>query len=305
MRPLLALSLAVLFAGPAAAADEVAALKYEPRCVFEAVSRRMKAPVRPELTAPAVFYASKIKVSIFQAALKAEYGTAQGYDVVTNMFLPKQNAIFLADKAKFYQKGRTLDDSLAHEYTHYFQYYYKGEKDNPQSDQDALEVEAVRVQDWFRQLHVAGGADPCLAPARPRFKTSCVLAMVAKRRARWHLDASKPVPSVLFESETELSRFQDAVEKQWGGRPEMFSNAYSFKTGEVFLIDEAGYYARLKRSPDDSLAHELAHHMQAVYDRADFTQDLNGSYEEEAVDIQTWFRDEVVPAGPSSACAAP
>ena len=135
MRPLLALSLAVLFAGPAAAADEVAALKYEPRCVFEAVSRRMKAPVRPELTAPAVFYASK--------------------------------------------------------------------------------------------------------------------------------------------------------------------------TGEVFLIDEAGYYARLKRSPDDSLAHELAHHMQAVYDRADFTQDLNGSYEEEAVDIQTWFRDEVVPAGPSSACAAP
>ena len=135
MRPLAALSLTVLLAAPAAAAEPVAALKYEPRCVFEAVSRRMKAPVRPELTAPAVFYASK--------------------------------------------------------------------------------------------------------------------------------------------------------------------------TGEVFLIDEAGYYARLKRSPDDSLAHELAHHMQGVYDGVDFSKDLTGSYEEEAIDIQTWFRDEVAPAGPSSDCSVP
>lgn len=301
----MALLLAALLAPPATAAEAVAALKYEPRCIFEAVSRRMKVQVRPELALPAVFYASKIKVSLFQAALKAEHGTAQGYDVVTNMFLPKQNAIFLADKARFYRNGRVLADSLAHEYAHYFQYYYKGAKDDPQADQDALEVSAVRVQDWFRELYVAGGADPCLPPARPRFKTSCVLALVAKRRARWALDPDKPAPSVLYESETDLPRFQDAVEKQWGGRPERFSNAYSFKTGEVFLIDEAGYYARLKRTPDDSLAHELAHHMQFAYDGADFAKDLTGSYEEEAIDIQTWFRDEVAPTGPSPDCAAP
>jgi hypothetical protein len=141
------------------------------------------------------------------------------------------------------------------------------------------------------------------APAKLVFPPRCVFEALMRRRGR-AIDPARPLPPLLFESATPLARFQDAVEAQWGGRPEVFSNAYSLKTGEIFLIDEASYYQRLRRVIDDSLAHELTHYIQVVYEGADLMNDPFGGYEQDAIDAQTWFRAEVFPRGPS-ACAAP
>ena len=89
-------------------------------------------------------------------------------------------------------------------------------------------------------------------------------------------------------SATPLRRFQDAIAAQWGFRPRLFANAYAVASNEIYLIDEPSYYARLKRTPDDSLAHEFAHYLQVHYFNADLA-DL--SCELEAIAIQTWFRE--------------
>lgn len=129
------------------------------------------------------------------------------------------------------------------------------------------------------------------APVRPAFKPDCVLAAIAARRRRT-VDPAKPKPAVLFESETPLSRFQDAVEEQWGQRPDVFTNAYAWKKNEIFLIDDGTYYSSLHRTIDDSLAHEYVHYLQVVYEGSDISQDAWGVYENEAIDAQTWFRQE-------------
>jgi hypothetical protein len=136
-------------------------------------------------------------------------------------------------------------------------------------------------------------------PAALAFSERCIFEALMRRRNRT-IDPSKPLPPILLESRTPLARFQDAIEAQWGQRPEMFSNAYSLKTGEIFLIDDAGYYDRLRRVIDDSLAHELTHYIQVVYERGDLMNDPMGSYEEDAIDAQTWFRADVYPKGPAS-----
>lgn len=140
---------------------KITVLRHAERCIFTTVARHMKVSVRSSETLPAVYYASQIELFEFQNALKAEYGTASGYDVVTNVFLPKQNAIYLTDFSRFYQKGRTLDDSLAHEFAHYFQFYHLGAKDDPAPDYDRLESEAIAVQEWFRAAYAPAGTSPC------------------------------------------------------------------------------------------------------------------------------------------------
>ena len=132
-------------------------------------------------------------------------------------------------------------------------------------------------------------------PARLRHDPSCLLDVVLRRKnlAR---RPEIPLPPVLFESSVDLRRFQDAVEDQWGQRPPLVSNAYSLKTGEIFLIDDPRYYSKLGRFIDDSLVHELAHFVQVKYQGANLMDDPYGSYESDAVDVQTWFRTDVHPS---------
>jgi hypothetical protein len=96
-----------------------------------------------------------------------------------------------------------------------------------------------------------------------------------------------PEPEILFESTTPLSRFQNAIADQWGFRPHVFTNAYAVRTNEIYLTDDPGYYGRLRRTLDDSLAHELAHYIQVHYLNADLAED---SLENDAVAVQGWFR---------------
>jgi hypothetical protein len=122
-------------------------------------------------------------------------------------------------------------------------------------------------------------------PVRLRLDPAFVLAQVAERLGV-RLDPAIAPPAVHLESATPIAQFRAALAAQWGFRPHAFGNAYAIERNEIYLIDEPGYYARLGRSLDESLAHELAHYVQVRYLGADLAEP---SWEQEAVAVQTWF----------------
>ena len=153
-----------------------------------------------------------------------------------------------------------------------------------------------RAASWIAALTIAVSLAPAanVAAAEPvklRFDPQMTLKVVA-RRMGITLRPEIPPPEIRFASTTPLGRFQDAVERQWGARPERIANAFVSTTNEVYLIDDASYYAAVRRTIDDSLAHELTHYLQARYGRVN----LADWEEVEAVAIQNWFRAEHVQA---------
>lgn len=98
-----------------------------------------------------------------------------------------------------------------------------------------------------------------------------------------------PLPSFYFESKTPLKQFQDAIEKQWGMRPDAFTNAFAIVNNEIYVLDDADYYTRHERCMDDSVAHEFTHYIQSKYQGFDLNDE---SLEWEAIDIQTAFRQQ-------------
>jgi len=105
-------------------------------------------------------------------------------------------------------------------------------------------------------------------------------------------------PAILLESRTPLERLQAAAERQWGFRPQVFTTTYASAGNEIYLIDDAALYAQYGGTPDDSLAHELVHYLQATYLKDRFTTDWS---ESEAVAVQTWFRKEYMTPGLATA----
>jgi hypothetical protein len=97
------------------------------------------------------------------------------------------------------------------------------------------------------------------------------------------------LPPLFLKSKTSLKQFQDAIESQWGTRPNEFTNAYSVVNNEIYLLDDADYYRKTGRCIDDSLAHELTHYVQVKYQHFDINDE---SLEWDAIDIQTWFREK-------------
>jgi hypothetical protein len=123
--------------------------------------------------------------------------------------------------------------------------------------------------------------------AQLKYSEEFILNAVLQKK-HLSLKSELPLPVVFLSSTTPLKKFQDAIEPQWGFRPDVFTNAYAFKSNEIFLMDDENYYQTHKRCIDDSLAHELVHYVQVKYQNADLADD---SLEAEAVDIQTWFRE--------------
>lgn len=141
---------------------------------------------------------------------------------------------------------------------------------------------------------LAGGLPARVATLQhdPQF----ILEAVAERmRVRLRPDIAPPV--ILLESRTPLQRLQVAVEKQWGFWPPVFVTMYARASNEVYLIDEAALYERYATTPDDSLAHELVHYIQANYREDRFDTDWS---ESEAVTVQIWFREEFMASRLSS-----
>lgn len=98
-----------------------------------------------------------------------------------------------------------------------------------------------------------------------------------------------PLPELHLKSQTSLEVFQSSLVDQWNFLPEIITNVYSVKTNRIFLMDDKAYYDDLKRCIDDSLAHELTHYVQVMYQKWDHEDE---SLEWDAVDIQTQFRED-------------
>lgn len=98
-----------------------------------------------------------------------------------------------------------------------------------------------------------------------------------------------PFPQVLFSSETNLAQFQNALKDQWGFIPDQITNAYSIKTNEIYLLDDAHYYEMQNTCMDDSLVHELTHYIQSRYQKFDLNDEM---LELEAIEIQQKFRSQ-------------
>jgi hypothetical protein len=140
-----------------------------------------------------------------------------------------------------------------------------------------------------------------VVPMPLRRDPACVLAAAA-----WamnvRLDPAKPLPAIRLETKTPLKEFQDAAQRQWNMKPDVFLNLYSVAEEKIYLIEDADYYGRLNRDIADSLAHEYTHYIQVHY-KGYTAEQLSGG-EEEAIHIQTWFRDNYIrgnaPAGAPS-----
>lgn len=126
------------------------------------------------------------------------------------------------------------------------------------------------------------------APAKLQHSVDFIFAKVLEKKRLEKKDAV-PFPKFYYQSSTPLKQFQDAIEKQWGFRPDYFTNAFAVANNEVYIMDEADYYRKMGRCMDDSVAHELVHFLQVKYQNWDLNDE---SLEWEAVDIQTAFREE-------------
>jgi hypothetical protein len=120
-----------------------------------------------------------------------------------------------------------------------------------------------------------------------RFDARYILESVAKQM-NVTLRPDEPVPVVHFESTTPLAQFQEAVVAQWRFRPPLFANVYVVTRNEIYLTDDPRYYRRLRRTLDESLAHEFAHYIQTRYFGANLADE---TCEVEAVAVQFAFTE--------------
>lgn len=153
--------LAVLVCLPArAAAPETAKIAFKPECVLAAVAGRKGVTLDPSRRPPMVLFASMIPVSRYREAAKEQLG-GMDVEMVLNMYVVKTDEIYIQDAAGNYGKfGRTIDDSVAHEFGHYLQVVY-GKADMANDANDELEGEAVRLQTWFREEGAAALPPSC------------------------------------------------------------------------------------------------------------------------------------------------
>ncbi|MBC7714460.1 MAG: hypothetical protein H7177_14035 [Rhizobacter sp.] len=125
-------------------------------------------------------------------------------------------------------------------------------------------------------------------PATLKYPVDFLFSKVLEKKHQTK-NNSIPMPKIFFESKTPLKQFQDAIEKQWGMRPDVFTNAYALENNEIYILDDSSYYEEQKRCMDDSLVHELVHYVQVKYLNWDINDE---SLEWDAIEIQTEFRNE-------------
>ena len=101
------------------------------------------------------------------------------------------------------------------------------------------------------------------------------------------LNPTIALPILRYESKIPMKDFQDAIESQWGFKPDVFSNAYSVKTNQIFVTDDETYYLKYDRCIDDSVVHEIVHYYQTKYRQWDINDE---SLEWDAIEVQNEFR---------------
>lgn len=121
-------------------------LKYDLKFILEKVLERKNLEFKNDISLPRIFLKSKTSLKQFQDAVESQWG--QRPAEFTNVYVVKDNDIYLLDDASYYKKtGRCIDDSLAHELTHYVQVKYQ----NFDINDESLEWDAIDTQTWFRE----------------------------------------------------------------------------------------------------------------------------------------------------------
>jgi len=147
---------------PAAAGEsdlpvQATKLRFDPQFILAAVARRMNVTLRPEIPVPAVFLESTTPLRQFQDAIAPQWRFRP--HVFANAYSAERNEIYLIDEAAYYKRlGRTLDDSLAHEFAHYLQVMYlNADLADPSLESDAVAVQHGFQQDYFYPKRAAAG----------------------------------------------------------------------------------------------------------------------------------------------------
>lgn len=123
-----------------------ATLKYTPTQIFEFVLSAKNKKLNTTILFPKIFFKSKTPLKQFQDAVEPQWHMRP--TEFTNAYIVLNNEIYIMDDADYYIKaGRCMDDSLAHELTHYVQDKYQHFDLNDES----LEWDAVDVQTQFRE----------------------------------------------------------------------------------------------------------------------------------------------------------
>jgi hypothetical protein len=142
---------------------------------------------------------------------------------------------------------------------------------------------------FFASIQTAFAADV----VRPKYPLSCTAAVIAKEM-KVTLKDDIPLPTVKYASEVLLVDFQNAVEPQWGFRPDVILNVYVAAANDIYVLDGAADYAGTDRTIDDVLAHELVHFVQVQYKGTLVPDDFS---EYEAVLLQQWYRQKFMEQG--------
>ncbi|MBC7420053.1 MAG: hypothetical protein H7328_04930 [Bdellovibrio sp.] len=122
-----------------------ALLQYTPEFILQQVLIKKNISFRDDVAMPAIYLESKTSLQQFQNAIESQWNFRPA--VFTNAYAVKNNEIYILDEAKYYDESkRCMDDSLAHELTHYVQVKYK----NYDLNDESLEWDAIEVQTWFR-----------------------------------------------------------------------------------------------------------------------------------------------------------
>ncbi|OFZ19412.1 MAG: hypothetical protein A2X94_13810 [Bdellovibrionales bacterium GWB1_55_8] len=176
--PALILSLIPMAAMPAASIAETdaqmssrfrgASVRAAAPCILELVRKQMRIKRPPKAPAPKVQLAHEITLHEFQNAVEAQWLFRP--DTVLNVYVADSNRIFLISDKNAYRDGRSVYDSLAHEFVHYFQ--VKALDIRLEDATEEEEYEATLIQTEFRQTwgnRVQNGEFICPInePARP------------------------------------------------------------------------------------------------------------------------------------------
>ena len=114
--------------------------------IFEQVLSYKHLTLKNDIPFPKIYFKSLTPLKVFQDAIEKQWG--QRPKEFSNAYAQESNALFILDDADYYKKlSRCIDDSIAHEMTHFIQVKYL----NLDLNDESLEWEAVDIQNWFRE----------------------------------------------------------------------------------------------------------------------------------------------------------
>lgn len=131
----------------------------EQRCILELIAQKKNISLNSQIVVPKIIYASESNLKSFNADVFPQWGVSA--DEISNVYVIAKDIIYIIDDADYYKKHvRFIEDSIAHEYVHYLQVKYQNT--NILADESGfVELEAIDLQNWYRENYAVKGINPC------------------------------------------------------------------------------------------------------------------------------------------------